>query len=229
MNAERMKFAGITTEDFVVTQEILAKSPMSLHLRSKRKISLFFLGSSSTGNVIEYNRKQAPFVCNYHSFTHFCFSAAVSALYRMPFAESCLTLLCTNTWASVQTEQCPPISSRFRQPLFTLILLTHSGSSLETKMESFTWEWVLVGPWVGYKDHWCYQGVRMPCHFDKSIKCSCKSITASQSLLIFYISLLKVLDFRVLKSLLLLYLKTLNWESKWFFQTNTTLVAIMNI
>lgn len=37
-----MKFAGITMEDFVVTQEILVKSPMSLHLRSKRIISLFF-------------------------------------------------------------------------------------------------------------------------------------------------------------------------------------------
>lgn len=86
-------------------------------------------------------------------FIHFCFSAAVSAPYQMPFAESCLTLLCTNTWASVQTEQCPLISSRFRQPLFILILLTHSGSSLEMKMENFTWEWVLVEvrPWAGYK------------------------------------------------------------------------------
>jgi len=45
MNAERMKFAGITMVDFVATQEILVKNPMSLHLRSKRKIrkiSLFF-------------------------------------------------------------------------------------------------------------------------------------------------------------------------------------------
>lgn len=29
MNAERMKFAGITMEDFVVTQEILVKNLMS--------------------------------------------------------------------------------------------------------------------------------------------------------------------------------------------------------
>lgn len=143
--------------------------------------------------MIKYKRKQVSFVGNYHSFIRFCFSAAASALYQMPFAESCLTLLCTNTWASVQTEQCPLISSRFRQPLFTLILLTHSGSSLEMKMENFTWEWVLVGvgPWAGYKNHWCYQGVIVPCHFDKPIKCPCKSIMASQSLSAFWYFLIK--------------------------------------
>lgn len=77
MNAERMKFAGITTEDFVVTQEILVKSPMSLHLRSKRKISLFFLGSPSTGNIIKYNRKQVPFVYNYQFRPFLFFSRCV--------------------------------------------------------------------------------------------------------------------------------------------------------
>lgn len=100
------------------------------------------------------------------SFILLCFPAAVSALYQTPFAGSCPTLWCTNTWASALTERYPPTSSRSRQPPSTLIPLTHSGSSLGMKMESFTWEWVLVG--VGFsagdKNHWVMtpKGVLVP-------------------------------------------------------------------
>lgn len=162
MNAERMKFAGITMEDFVVTQEILVKSPMSLRLRSKRQNCLWGFLSIILKRQHQLQPK-ANTTCVQLTFIRFCFSAAASALYQTSFAGSCLTPWCTNTWASAQTDQCPRISSRFRQPLFSLILSTHSGSSLETRMENFTWEWVLaaLGPWAGHENLWCHQGVTL--------------------------------------------------------------------
>lgn len=154
------------------------------------------------------------FVGNHESLICFCFPAAVSAPCPTPSAESCLTLWCTSTWASAPTEQCPPTSSRSRQPLFTLIPSTHSGSSLETRTESFTWEWVLVGagPWVDHKQHQCHQGLGVPCHHKPS-KCPCERITASQNLSTLWRFILKCAFVSSLKSLLLLCLKTLHWES----------------
>lgn len=127
------------------------------------KISLWGFLSIILKRQQKQLQPKASAICVQLSFIRFCFSAAASALYQTSFAGSCLTPWCTNTWASAQTDQCPRISSRFRQPLFSLILSTHSGSSLETKMENFTWEWVLaaIGPWAGHENLWCHQGVTL--------------------------------------------------------------------